>query len=828
MTRFLYLLFTFLYFNMTPVTGQTTPASSFIGRVMSSTSQPASFATIRLQWASDSTFLMGTVCDIAGLYTIERVRPGAYRVVASLVGYGLGTSQLVTVTEDSNRVTVNTIYLSEKSNTLNEVNVRAAKPFVEQLPDRTVLNVESSLVVAGGTALDVLERAPGVVVDQQNDQIQLQGRSGVLIMMDDKPTYLSMADVVNLLRHTPANSIETIELITKPSARYDAAGNAGIINIRLKCAKPLTRKPLSGTEPYASVPTGTNGTASFASGYGRFPKLSGGMLINHRTVGGWTLFANYTYDYRAQWSSMDAWRSLKNDMGTYRVRNLGYRPSQTDVHTYKVGADYGLNARNTLGLVVNGSVIDVQGQTTNENLIYSPKGAYRSAVHFMNVTSRAVNRFVTNANFRHRFDSSGRSLSIDVDFSTINTAPYDSMVTRATEPISSSISPAALQRNLSPSRITIRSAKADYVHPLGKMARVETGWKSSYVTTDNDMQFDNWVGGGWQPNPQRTNHFVYDETIHAAYVSGNRDWSAWALQVGLRAEYTRSKGNSITLGTVVERQYLDLFPSVFLTRKLGKEHQLRYAFSRRIDRPNYQQLNPFIYILDTYTYGEGDPFLRPQYMLSFELGYTYKNETSLTLSYNRSNDVIAHINEQKGELLRVGPANLTQQDNYNLAVSFPLKPARWWNLRTSVSAFVNVYDAVVQNQPVENRGLAANLTMSHSFVLPSNITAELSGYYNSPYVDGITRGYSDGQLSVGVQKQLWAKRATLRLNVSDVFFTSRFAGLIQHGQTDLYWVSRCESRIARLAFTYNFGNQKLKNGGQRRSGAEDEQRRSAN
>lgn len=475
--------------------------------------------------------------------------------------------------------------------------------------------------------------------------------------------------------------------------------------------------------------------------------------------------------------------------------------------------------------MVNGSVFDSEGQINNENLIYNVSGAYLRTTNFINASTRANNRFVANGNFRHRFDSTGRSLSIDVDFSRVQINTRDSMVTRLGE---ESSLPALLQRNISASYITIRSVKADYVQPISKNIRLETGWKSSYVSTDNDLRFDNWTNGIWQPDPQRTNHFVYDETIHAAYLSGNKDWKNWSLQAGLRAEYTRSNGNSITLGTQVARQYLNLFPSVFLTRKVGDNHQFRYAFSRRIDRPSYADLNPFIFVMDTYTYRQGDPFLQPQYTQAFEVGYTYKNETTITLSFNRTHDVISHINEQNGELLRVGPANLNRLDNYNLLVGFPLKPTRWWSFRTSINAFINVYDAIVQNEPVTGWGLAANLNINHLFTLPKGINAELSGFYNSPSIDGITRGYSDGQVSIGAQKQLWNKRATLRLNVSDVFFTSWYGGNIRQGQIDLQWVSRRESRVARLAFTYNFGNQKLKNLGQRRSGAEDEQRRSAN
>lgn len=318
--------------------GQPTSTSRLVGAVLDKAGQPAAFVTVRLQAASDTTFLTGAVCDESGRYVIERVAPGTYRVVASQVGHRPVRSVPFTLLSSTGSLTVRPIQLTEDTQTLNEVSVRATKPFVEHLPDRTVLNVESSPIAAGGTVLEVLERAPGVVVDQQNDRIRLQGRDGVLIMMDDKPTYLSISDVVNLLRNTPANGVETIELITKPSARYDAAGNGGIINIRLKRARPLPGTSQNQSGSGASTPTGTNGNVSLTSGYGRFPKIGGGVLLNHRTASGWSLFGNDTYDYREQWGSVDAWRTLRTESGTpTRCGTLATGPAKRLIIPIKLG-----------------------------------------------------------------------------------------------------------------------------------------------------------------------------------------------------------------------------------------------------------------------------------------------------------------------------------------------------------------------------------------------------------------------------------------------------------------------------------------------------------
>lgn len=800
------------------------PTGTIKGQILDHTGQGAAYATVRLQALADTTkTLLGTTCDERGQYVFERLPSGTYRIAATYMGHRSGTSRPVEVAGGA--VTwADTIRLLEDRQMLTEVRVRAAKPFVEPLADRIVLNVESSPIAAGGTALDVLERAPGVVVDWQNERLSLQGRAGVLVLLDDKPTYLSISEVVNLLRNTPASSVEAIDLIARPSARYDAAGNAGVINIRLKRAKEVTRQPnnpagAGGTTPR---PVGTSGNVSLTGGYGRFPKAGAGLTLTHRTSSGWSLFGNYTVDYREQWSDIVAWRNLRMINEPTRVRNRNYRLSAGQMHTYKAGAEYVLNRQTTIGLVLNGNLTNNQARIDNDNLLYDMAGMYRSRVDFLNQSARQLNRFVANANLHHRLDSTGRSLTVDADYARVLANTRDSMRTRMP---AEQDTEALLQRNTTPAWVIIRSAKADYVHPLSKQTRLEAGWKSSYVTTDNDMRFETRVNGGWQPDPQRTNRFVYDETIHAGYVNGQHDWAKWSLQAGLRAEYTRSTGRSVTLTKVVDRRYVDLFPSLFLTQKLGQNHQVRYTYSRRIDRPSYGDLNPFVYVLDRYTYREGDAFLRPQYTQSVELNYTYRNKTSVAVSYSHTRDVIAHVNEQRGEQLRVGPANLNGLRTYNLTLSFPYPLTNWWSTQTNLSVFSNQYAAVIQNEPVTDWGVAANLSMSHSFVLPKGFTAEVSGYYHSPYIDGITHGLSDGQVSVGVQKLLWNKRGTVRLNATDIFFSSRFGGRIRHGQTNLEWLSNRESRTVRLAFSYNLGNTKLKSPTPRRTSADDEQRR---
>ncbi|UHG89549.1 TonB-dependent receptor domain-containing protein [Spirosoma oryzicola] len=790
---------------------QSSVRTAVMGKVHDPAGKPLEFATLMLVKASDSTLVKGTIGDAEGGYTFDNVKPGTYQVTAQVVGFQKTLSRPFTVAADQPQTDVPALVLNNATKTLGEVTVTGQKPFIEQLPDKTVVNVENSIVSAGGTALEVLEKAPGVVVDNQNDRISFKGREGVLVMIDGKPTYLSAQEVVNLLRNTPSNSVQTIELITNPSSKYDAAGNAGIINIRLKRGS-------------RAVGGGTAGSATFGAGYGRYPKASAGATLNHK-AGNWNLFGNYNYDYRQRYSSVDALRRFGAGDSLTTVNNLGTQISTERVHTFKAGADYALSRNTTVGVMINGLLTDRASGIDNTNLIYNAQHKLQQTVTMTNTSTRPMQRLSANANLKHTFDTLGRELTIDLDYGQVHVNGQDNMRTRYVNAQNEEIRPPLLQLNQTPSAILIQAVKADYVHPMRGGLKLETGGKISYVTSDNDVRFGTVTESGYVPDPQRTNHFLYKETIGAGYLSGSQSWAKWSVQAGVRLEYTRSVGNSVTLQKVVDRSYLNAFPSAFLTYKASPDHQWTSSYSRRIDRPSYQDLNPFIYVMDPYTFAQGNPFLRPQYTNAFQVGYTYKNETNVSLGYNHTTDVITGVNEQQGQVLKSTTVNLAVLNNIVLSLSTPLKLTAWWTVRQTADIFLNAYDAEYLGERLDYRRVSANFTMNHRFTLAKGFTAELSGWYNTASIYGQGRFGGMGQVNVGLQKTMLAKAATLRLNVSDILDITRNRGTIQYAGTNLTFTNRWETRVARLTFTYNFGNRNLKVARQRQSSVEDEQSR---
>lgn len=774
--------------------------------------QPVPFATFLLIPATDTArVLQGVTGDLSGHYAFEGVGPGTYRVRAQLLGYQTTSSATFRVVMGQSPAPVPPLVLKPAARQLAEVTVTAERPFIEQLPDKTVVNVENSLMAAGGTALDVLEKAPGVVVDQQNNRLQLKGRDGVLVMLDGKQTYLSQTEVVNLLRNTPSNSVQRVELITNPSAKYDAAGSAGIINIELK----------RGTRTSAA---GTAGSVTVGGGYGRYPKAQVGLALNHR-MGRWNTFGNYNMDYRKRWSFTDARRRAGTGDSLTALRDQNERITEGTAHTYKVGADYRLGRRTTVGVLSSGYLDEGRARGLSDNQFTNSTGLLLKMTPLVNTSARTTQRLTVNVNLRHTLDSLGRELTADVDYAQVRIRQQDFMATRFLNPRGEELQPGRLQRNTTPSDVDIWAAKADYVHPLAHGRRLEAGGKISYVTSDNDVQFGTLNGPDYVPDAQRTNHFLYRETIGAAYLTGQQQWAQWTLQAGLRLEHTRAVGTSLTLGQELDRSYLNLFPSAALTYAPNHDHEWQASFSRRIDRPSYQTLNPFVYVLNAYSYRQGNPFLQPQYTNAGQVGYTYRGETTATLSYNRTTDVLTEVYEQRGPVLVGTTANLAVLHNVALSLGAPLKLKPWWTVRGTADVFWNAYRASFQGLPLDYQRLSANFTLNNRLKLPHGLTAELSGWYNSPTLDGQMQVQGMSQLNLGLQKSLWHNTATLRLNVSDVLNQTRTRGAIRYGATDLQFLSRWESRQVRATFTYNFGNRELKAARQRRTSTEDEQSR---
>ena len=753
--------------------------------------KPMDYASVSLVTARDTATVQGTLSTETGVYNFLNIKAGTYMVKASTVGYQTALSQPFVVTDSTKSITIPTLQAKADIRNLNTVVITATKPLIEHQADKTVVNVAGSVLAAGNTAMDILERAPGVTVDK-DDNISLKGKQGVTVMINDKLTYLSASQLATLLRSTDGSTIQSIELITNPSAKYDAAGNSGIINIKLKKNKL----------------NGTNGSASVTGAVGTYLKSSETFNINHKQ-GDLNVFANFSRGDIPQGRTIDINRTVVDTGKSTYFKQKSFMPSINHYNNYSFGADYDTSPKNTIGFAVNGyfNTYD-QGNTNNTNIASTPNGKPDSTQQTLSQVNQSYKNYTIDLNDTYKIDTLGQELSFDADYSQFNNnsnAYYNTTFSNQAE------APVDL-RQITPSEIDIRVGKVDYVKPLTKSLKLEIGGKYSDVKTNNNLEATTLQGGEYVNDATLTNQFIYDEKISAGYVNLTKTYKNTSIEVGLRGEYTTSRGDLVTEDSVDQRKYFNLFPSAFFHHTFNDKNEIGLSYSRRVDRPDYSDLNPFVYYLDQYTYSEGNPFLRPQYTNNFEFNYTYNKTYNLSLSYSHTYDAIQQIilTDDATEASYQTSVNLSSQDSYNASLSIPVTVTKSWSINFDATAFYLKFKSDTLSGGMLNRGKLAYVAKINQTFTFAGFKAELFGNYQSPLTYGLYDIQARYNVDAGVSRSFDDKKFNVKFSVDDIFNTERNNLSINYQSDNLQIMQKQESRIARLTLTYNFGNSSIK------------------
>ncbi|WP_128544808.1 TonB-dependent receptor [Larkinella soli] len=788
--RFLSLSAVMLFFTTRSVTAQ---SFSVRGRVAGPDARPVEGAVVSLLAAKDSALVKAALTEATGTFALTALPAGTFRVSVSYLGYQTLLSDPLTLDAQTPAVSLPDLVMKTADRTLNEVRVVAQKPFVEQKIDRVVVNPEALISNAGTHALDVLEKSPGVQVDA-NGTISLKGRAGVMIFVDDKPTYLPASELANYLRSLPSGSIETIEIMTNPPARYDAAGNAGVINIRLK--KTRTR--------------GLNGGFNLSYGQGRYRRSNNSLNLNYRR-NNLNFFANGGLSVTNTYQDLTIWREYFTPAGALNssFTQNSYIRRKLGSAGLKAGVDWYISKKSTLGLVVNGFRNPSESHITNTAQVLDAQNTVTSRVEALSLADRRLTNRSLNLNYAHKFDSTGRELSANVDFIRYRNAQDQSLANDVREEGGGSAN--TLLESSLPATIAIRTVKADYVHPLSGGHKLEAGLKRSDIRTDNVAEFFDVVGQERSPNYEFSNHFIYNERIQAGYLNYSYQGKRLSVQAGLRFENTAIRGNQLGNQAVADssfrRRYDNLFPTLYVSHPLDSagKHQLTFSYGRRIDRPNYQDMNPFIYPLDRFTLYGGNPFLRPTFSDHIELSHAFNNTITTTLQYNRVRDVIFETIEQGGTVFYSRPGNIGRQTGFGLSVNGTLKPAPWWTVQFYTEVMYNRYRANLYQQKLDNAGTYWQVAPTSQFRLSSTWSAELGGSYQTRLYVGQFTISPIGNVRLGVAKKVWKDKGTLKLAVSDVFYTNQVEGFIQSlSNSSARWFSYLDSRVATISLSYRF------------------------
>jgi hypothetical protein len=769
---------------------------------------PLSDAIVQLIRQKDSSLVKTEFSDEKGAFVFPNTDTGTYFVKTILLNYPDQATAVFTV---QSNLTLPDIRLSKTNINLSEVTVEVKKPYIEHDHGKVIINVENSINSAGSSAFEIIEKSPGVTVNS-TDNISFKGRSGIAVQIDGKPTPMTGTDLANYLRGIPSSAIEKIEFIANPSSRYDAAGGS-IINIRLKKDKRM----------------GTNGTLSGSYGQGVYPKTNGGLSLNHREKKV-NLFSSYNYTWRKGFNHLVLNRQFyKNNTfnGAYLQDNYLIFPVKN--HIGRAGADFYINSRNTLGVVVNGTSNKFNPTGENVSDVYNQTNQKVSSFNTSNRSHDNWYNYSANLNYKHVFDSLGTELSTDLDYAHFGNATTQKFTTRYFDLSGSEYQPVYLLFGDIHGGLDIYSVKSDLSKPLKKEAKLEAGVKSSYVRADNNLAFYNQSSGQDIYDSTKSNHFIYTENINAAYFNITKELKKWSTQFGLRCEQTHVTGKQIVNNTGFDTSYVQLFPSGFIGYTINKNNGLELTYSRRINRPGYDQLNPFKFFLDPSTYKEGNPYLKPQTTHSIEFSHVFRQKIYTTIGFGRTLNNITEVLAPSATVQNTTVQtniNLGHVDVYTFNASVPLEIKKWWNLNADINTYLATYTGNVANTPLKNSGrptFSGNLV--NSFSLGKTSSLELTGNYRAPEWYAYDKIRQIWFVTVGFQQKMWNNRGVLKLNISDIFFTNKTTADVAFTDYRENFVVSRDTRVATISFSYKFGNSNVAPARRRAGGADDVKQR---
>lgn len=791
-----------------------TAAGKISGSVLDEGRKPLDGATVVLLAAKDSAVVSSQLVNADGSFAFGSVKNGEYLIKATYIGYKNYVSSPVAL-GGQKAVALPAFVLSPIGKTLNEVAVTAQKLYIQQKIDRTVVNVGAQLTNTGTNALEVLQKSPGVQVDPDGN-ITYKGKGGVLVLIDDKPTYLSAADLATYLKSLPASSLDQIELMDNPPAKYDAAGNAGVINIKIK------KNTIRGFHAVLG--------ANYQQGF--YSRHSESANLNYR-IGKVNLFANLAYNEDRNYRRLEIDRDYLDSAGnqTSSLKDISYFRPTTYNTNIRAGVDFFASPKTTWGIVYTGSIERDHDNSPVYSLLYGAGGGLDSSITTLNTSHNKFNSNGINLNYTHKYDSTGRELTFDLDYICDVSGSNQLFVNNTYLPDGTLTNSTTLSDDL-PSVINIYSAKADYTRPLKGKAKLEAGAKSSYVNTDNAANYFDLLNGVSTADYGKTNRFLYKENINAAYVNFNKNFGRFAIQTGLRAENTNGDGHQLGNAEKADssfvNHYTNLFPTAYVSYNLDTagHHVMVVSYGRRIGRPNYGSLNPFTFFVDEFTYFTGNPFLRPQFTNNYKLAYSYRSLFTVALAYTETKDVQGETIHRSGDVFISTQGNIGKQKSLDFSVSTNFQPAKWWTVNLYAEAYNNTYQGAFYTGYLNQSQVTFAGNGSNQFTISPTWSAELSGFFDSGGTYGQFVTLPKGMLNAAIQKKILKNKGSIKLTMQDMLHSFSPSGTITNiANARASFHNTVDTQVATLAFTYSFGQAATVPKQRETGGAESEQNR---
>lgn len=789
--------------------------ASISGQLMDDKDEAVQFSNIILYQSADSTMIKVETSGEDGKFKISGLAAGNYYIKASYVGLA-DVQKTDLALSNGQTLDIGILQFQPTSVELTQATVTATRALVEIKPDRTVFNVQGTINSTGSDAIELLRKAPGVMLDN-NDNITVLGRSGVLLFVDGKRLPLTGADLKAYLQNLPADQIDRFDIITNPGAKYEAEGNAGIIDIRLKKDKNL----------------GANGSVNATGSKGRYAQYNVGGSANYRNK-------NLNTFASAGWNGGESYNTLifESQQNGLFLDEINESRNESRNINYRLGTDFFIGKEQTLGFLIGGNYatndnlgfneIEISPLTTPENidsiLVARVFGDSRRNQNTFNVNYRFANK-------------SGRSLNLDADYGRYNLETDQRQPNQYFDESKEILLTERVNFFETPSDIDIYTFKADYEEEVFK-GKLGVGTKFSKVVSDNTFLFFDEIDGQKIRNNQNSNAFKYDETVYAAYVNYARPINQkWSFSAGLRTELTDALGEldaflSVNQEDPVKQDYLSWFPSAGLTWQINPKNVVNLNYGRRINRPDYNVLNPFNNQLSELSYSKGNPRLRPEIVNNMELGYTLAYRYNFKIAYSRTTDQITRLIAPDEDDPRAGFIswdNLASQTVWSINASIPHQVTKWWSL------FLNASASLVDNQAdygdgaiVDVQAFGYNFYQQHTFTLPKGFQGEISGWYSGPGVwGGVFKFDPSYSINLGLQRKFLNNQLNVRVSANDIFFQSGWSGVSEFNGLTSVGRGNWDSRRVSLSLSYNFGNQNVKSR-KRKTGIEEESKRVGN
>jgi iron complex outermembrane receptor protein len=788
--------------------------SGLQGKIINENYAAAEAATIALIRFRDSSNISSTVSGKNGVFEFNGIKPDKYLLQITKVGYHKMISGPYLVST-GRTIVIDSIRLQLAEVNLKEVVITDKRKYYDVRPDKTVLNLDRSILATGTSVLNILNTAPGVKVNSAGD-IFLRAGQRAAIFVNGKQVRLEGDDLSSYLQTLPTADVEQIELIQNPSAKYDASGSGGIINVILKKGKNV----------------GFNGSIITNAEYGTFGKGGASFNGNYRTQK-LNIFGGLGYRYAKTDHTIDNLRNVDEaDITTFNTHY--YNTQRTPSYDYRLGTDYFIDATHTIGFLIKGSH-ETSRFDKQTNTYMSVNGVSDSTITTLSNLKRTRENINYNLNYAGALGHTKQTLSADADLSILNRNANENIVSTSYPAINAGAMtiPAFSNdtlRNIAPTRIVNESIKVDYSNPITKNSRLDAGIKASYLKSDNTQTFDALTNNQYVPVPLLTSRFYYTEKKGAVYANYSGTLNKFNYNVGLRAERTISDANTPTATTValteVKRDFTNLFPSVRLTYNMANSQQLTFNYNRRIDPPAYESLNPTISYQDNYNFRVGNAYLRPEYTNYFELAYTGTSRYKVSMYASTTSDFFDYsyfYQNDASKILVTTKLNLKRESNYGVKLDLPLQITKCWNINFNPDFSYFHFKDYAGALDKWTKDLV--LDLNQDFAISKTISATLYSHYESSTFYGLYSNRPVFYATPGVSMQVLHKAGTLSFTYNDIFNTLRDKSNTMYQNLDISTYDKRETRIARLSFVYNFGKRTVKGARKHTVGNSDEVKR---